>query len=246
MTLKHKTILAAILLLAGFAASASELPRPEYPRPQFERTEWVNLNGEWTYTFDFGNSGWQNGYPASEGFDNKITVPFAPESELSGVGYKDFINNIWYHRTFTVPSEWSGKRIRLNFGAVYYVSEVYVDGEFVGRHFGGSSSFAYDITDFLKGEGEHHLVVKASSDVRSGLQSAGKQSLKLKSMDCNYTRTTGIWQTVWMEPVATQGLAYVQVITDIDQKQVIIHPKFNRESSGTLTVSLLGGGKSSI
>ncbi len=243
MTLKQLTVLTAILLLSGLTASAAELPRPEYPRPQFERTEWVNLNGEWTYTFDFGDSGWQKGYPASEGFDNRIIVPFAPESELSGVGHKDFINNIWYHRTFSVPSEWNGKRIRLNFGAVYYESEVYIDGEFVGRHFGGSSSFAYDITDFLKGEGEHHLVVKASSDVRSGMQSAGKQSLKLKSMDCNYTRTTGIWQTVWMEPVAVEGLASVQVITDIDQKQVIIHPKFNRESSGTLTVSLLGGAK---
>ncbi len=243
MTLKKIIISAAVLLLAGTAASAAELPRPEYPRPQFERTEWINLNGEWTYAFDFGDSGWQKGYPQSEGFDGKIIVPFAPESELSGVGYKDFINNIWYHRTFTVPAEWSGRRIRLNFGAVYYTSEVYVDGTFVGRHFGGSSSFAYDITDFLQGDGEHNLVVKASSDVRGGQQSAGKQSLKLNSMDCNYTRTTGIWQTVWMEPVAKEGLSHVQVVTDIDQNQLVVRPKFNRESDGTLTVILKEGAK---
>ena len=210
-------ILAAVSILCSGAVKGASLPRAEYPRPQFERADWQNLNGRWTYIFDFSDTGFQRGYQASTGFDGSITVPFAPESELSGVGYKDYISNIWYHRTISIPQEWAGKNIRLNFGAVYYTSEVYIDGQFVGRHFGGSSSFSYDITRFVSDGKEHNLVVKASSDLRSGLQGAGKQSLQYASHACNYTRTTGIWQTVWMEPVSPAGLQNVQVITDIDQ-----------------------------
>ena len=237
-------ILAAVSILCSGAVKGASLPRAEYPRPQFERADWQNLNGRWTYTFDFSDTGFQRGYQASTGFDGSITVPFAPESELSGVGYKDYISNIWYHRTISIPQEWAGKNIRLNFGAVYYTSEVYIDGQFVGRHFGGSSSFSYDITRFVSDGKEHNLVVKASSDLRSGLQGAGKQSLQYASHACNYTRTTGIWQTVWMEPVSPAGLQNVQVITDIDQKQVIVHPWFFAETSGhTLKVTLIEGEK---
>ena len=237
-------ILAAVSILCSGAVKGASLPRAEYPRPQFERADWQNLNGRWTYIFDFSDTGFQRGYQASTGFDGSITVPFAPESELSGVGYKDYISNIWYHRTISIPQEWAGKNIRLNFGAVYYTSEVYIDGQFVGRHFGGSSSFSYDITRFVSDGKEHNLVVKASSDLRSGLQGAGKQSLQYASHACNYTRTTGIWQTVWMEPVSPAGLQNVQVITDIDQKQVIVHPWFFAETSGhTLKVTLIEGEK---
>ena len=240
-------ILAAVSILCSGAVKGASLPRAEYPRPQFERADWQNLNGRWTYIFDFSDTGFQRGYQASTGFDGSITVPFAPESELSGVGYKDYISNIWYHRTISIPQEWTGKNIRLNFGAVYYTSEVYIDGQFVGRHFGGSSSFSYDITRFVSDGKEHNLVVKASSDLRSGLQGAGKQSLQYASHACNYTRTTGIWQTVWMEPVSPAGLQNVQVITDIDQKQVIVHPWFFAETSGhTLKVTLIEGEKTVV
>ena len=240
-------ILAAVSILCSGAVKGASLPRAEYPRPQFERADWQNLNGRWTYIFDFSDTGFQRGYQASTGFDGSITVPFAPESELSGVGYKDYISNIWYHRTISIPQEWAGKNIRLNFGAVYYTSEVYIDGQFVGRHFGGSSSFSYDITRFVSDGKEHNLVVKASSDLRSGLQGAGKQSLQYASHACNYTRTTGIWQTVWMEPVSPAGLQNVQVITDIDQKQVIVHPWFFAETSGhTLKVTLIEGEKTVV
>ena len=240
-------ILAAVSILCSGAVKGASLPRAEYPRPQFERADWQNLNGRWTYIFDFSDTGFQRGYQASTGFDGSITVPFAPESELSGVGYKDYISNIWYHRTISIPQEWAGKNIRLNFGAVYYTSQVYIDGQFVGRHFGGSSSFSYDITRFVSDGKEHNLVVKASSDLRSGLQGAGKQSLQYASHACNYTRTTGIWQTVWMEPVSPAGLQNVQVITDIDQKQVIVHPWFFAETSGhTLKVTLIEGEKTVV
>ena len=192
-----KKILIAAVLAAGmaFQTNAADIPRKEYPRPQFERTAWVNLNGEWDYTFDFSNSGMEQEYHKATSFSGKITVPFCPESSLSGVGHKDFINHIWYHREISIPQDWSGKNVLLNFGAVYYNSEIYIDGALAGRHFGGSSSFSIDITKLVTPGKVHHLVVRASSDLRSGMQSAGKQSLQFGSYGCNYTRTTGIWQT---------------------------------------------------
>ena len=237
-----KTAITLFFLLQA-ACLFSQIPRPEYPRPQFERTDWINLNGEWTYTFDFGASGLERGYVGSKGFDGKIIVPFAPESKLSGVGHTDFIGRIWYQRTIDIPADWSGRNVMLNFGAVYYTSEVYVDGRFVGRHFGGSTSFSYDITAFVKPGGSHSLVVFATSDLRSGKQTAGKQSLQYASHSCDYTRTTGIWQTVWMEAVAPEALARVQMTTDIDQQQLIVAPQFFRESPNTLRVTLRDGGK---
>ena len=174
-----KKILIAAVLAAGmaFQTNAADIPRKEYPRPQFERTAWVNLNGEWDYTFDFSNSGMEQEYHKATSFSGKITVPFCPESSLSGVGHKDFINHIWYHREISIPQDWSGKNVLLNFGAVYYNSEIYIDGALAGRHFGGSSSFSIDITKLVTSGKVHHLVVRASSDLRSGMQSAGKQSL---------------------------------------------------------------------
>lgn len=132
--MKLKVLAVAALLTMGVAcrANATDTPRSEYPRPQFERAAWVNLNGEWNYTFDFANSGIERGLEKATSFDGKITVSFCPESKLSEVGHKDFINHIWYHRTLTVPQEWSGRNILLNFGAVYYNSEIYIDGKIAG------------------------------------------------------------------------------------------------------------------
>ena len=145
-----KRISIAFLSLFLCVASVWSMPRPEYPRPQFERAGWVNLNGEWTCSFDFGGSGMEREFYKSKGFDKKITVPFCPESKLSGIGYTDFINHFWYQRPITIPQEWNGKNILLNFGAVYYKSEVYIDGVLANRHFGGTSSFAVDITSLVK------------------------------------------------------------------------------------------------
>ena len=124
------------------------IPRPEHPRPQFERADWLNLNGEWSFTFDFGKSGLELGRELfrSRGFESKIRVPFCPESALSGVRHTDFIEAMWYHRLLEVPAVWSGKRVLLHFGAVDYESEVFIDGKSVGIHFGGSASFTWDIT----------------------------------------------------------------------------------------------------
>lgn len=233
------------VLLAFFAfVCASAIPRAEYPRPQFERGDWQNLNGEWTYELDLVQTGHERNLMNSEGFDGKIIVPFAPESKLSGVGHKDFIPSIWYQREITVPQEWNGKDILLNFGAVYYVSEIYIDGKFVDRHHGGSDSFTVDITKFVKPGNTHSLVVCASSDLRSRMQSAGKQSLRHGPFECMYTRTTGIWQTVWMEAVAPTGIQRVKYVTDIDRSIVTMEFTMRRNAAGNLlTVNVKDGKK---
>ena len=243
--MKITEFLTAALFLAGtvFQANASDIPRGEYPRPQFERTAWMNLNGVWDYTFDFSGSGLERGLEKATAFEGRITVPFCPESSLSGVGYTDFINCIWYHREVAVPEAWRGKDILLNFGAVYYNAEVYVDGVFAARHIGGSSSFSVDLTRLVTPGKSHHLVVRATSDVRSTTQGAGKQNLQYASYGCNYTRTTGIWQTVWMEAVDPAGLLSAHVVTDIDQGQLVITPRFRSESGNTLHIAVKEGGK---
>lgn len=239
-----KKLLLSILSLFAVVTSFAAQPRAEYPRPQFDRSEsWVNLNGEWSYKIDHAAIGLEKDYMNSKGFDGKIIVPFAPESELSGVGYTDIIEDMWYQRTISVPSDWNGKNVMLNFGAVYYESEVYIDGKFVGRHFGGSSSFSYDITEFIKDGADHNLVVYVQSDLRSGLQTAGKQSLRNDSWSCMYTRTTGIWQTVWMEAVDFAGIQRATVITDIDNNRVTVAPHFYNESAAKLRVTMKDGKK---
>lgn len=239
--MKRITTLSFFMLFCWITAFA--IPRAEYPRPQFERNAWINLNGEWTYSFDFGGSGLEREWFKSTGFDQKIIVPFCPESKLSGVEYKDFINHMWYHRTISIPQDWANKQVLLNFGAVYYKSEIYIDGVFAARHFGGTSSFQIDITPYVKAGQTHNLVVYVESDVRSTHQPSGKQNLQFASYGCNYTRTTGIWQTVWMEAVHPEGLQSVQMIPDIDQQQLIIRPRFYKELGGKLEVTLKDNGK---
>lgn len=240
--MKKRLVSMALALMTFIGVSA--MPRAEYPRPQFERTDWLNLNGEWTYELDLVQTGHERGMMNSAGFEGRIIVPFAPESELSGVGHKDFIPSIWYQREITVPQSWEGKDILLNFGAVYYVSEIYVDGKFVDRHHGGSDSFTVDITRFVKPGGTHSLVVCASSDLRARMQSAGKQSLRHGPFECMYTRTTGIWQTVWMEAVAPTGIQRVKYVTDIDRSTVSMEFTMRRNATGNmLTVNVLDGKK---
>ena len=236
------------LMIVWFCAVAmyaqTEIPRPEHPRPQFVRDSWVNLNGSWTYTFDFGESGLARGLEKSEGFDGKITVPFCPESKLSGVEYKDFINCMWYQRSVEVPAAWEGKKILLNFGAVDYYSTIYVNGNLAGRHWGGSSSFSVDMTKYVKAGEKANIVVCVKDDLRSSEQTGGKQSFNYHSAGCNYTRVTGIWQTVWMEAVASTGLKEVYVKPDLDNNQFLLEPKFYALEKGlSLNVKLMDGNK---
>jgi len=238
-TLNRFVVLVVLFSLNIFSsnllkAEDESIPRSEYPRPQFQREEWLNLNGEWSFEFDFGNSGVEQGFRSSQGFSKKIRVPFCPESKLSGVAYTDFINYMWYHRKVTAPSNWQGKRINLNFGAVDYMCEVYVNGAFVGRHYGGSSSFSFDITNSIKVGETFNLVVFVEDNTRSGEQPLGKQSKEYQPKRTRYTRTTGIWQTVWLESASKEGLQKCQILPDLDQKKFDFIPQFYGSKKGNL------------
>lgn len=206
------------------------IPRPEHPRPQFQRLAWQSLNGPWAFEVDPGNSGLAQGWDQDAShFKALITVPFCPESAMSGLGQTDFMNVVWYHREFELPADWryvqQGSRVLLHFGAVDWACRIWVNGDEMGQHNGGSSSFALDITDALN-DGANQLVVRAEDDIRSGLQPAGKQSLRYQSFAASYTRTTGIWQSVWLESVPATRIDSVQIIPDWPGGRLLIVPRY--------------------
>ncbi|MBP3389317.1 MAG: beta-galactosidase [Clostridia bacterium] len=175
--------------------------RTEHPKPQFEREGWLCLNGPWEFEIDHGNSGEARGlYKENTPFSRTIEVPFCPESSLSGVGYTDFMSSVWYRRRIEVSAAQLKGRVLLHFGAVDHKATIYVNETPCGSHTGGYVSFSVDITDALK-EGTNTLVVHAEDDTRSTVIPSGKQSPQYASYACFYTRTTGIWQTVWLEYV---------------------------------------------
>lgn len=183
---------------------------PEYPRPQLERNEWVNLNGEWEYAIK------PKGETEPATFDGNILVPFAVESSLSGVqknvGGK---NELWYKRSFSIPSAWKNKHVMLNFGAVDWKADVFVNDILIGSHQGGYTPFSFDITPYLNGKGNQKLVVRVWDPSERGFQPRGKQTGRPEGIW--YTPVTGIWQTVWLEPVADNHIASVKSIPDIDK-----------------------------
>lgn len=202
----------------------SSLPRSEHPKPQMQRKNWINLNGEWDFAFDFGKSGIDRKVYEEKMLDKKIMVPFCPESELSGIGYKDFIPAVWYLRTFQLTDAQMNGRILLHFGAVDYECHVWINGKKAGAHKGGYASFTFDITD-LAIAGKNYVTVYAADDQRSGKQCKGKQSSLFYSNGCDYTRTTGIWQTVWLEFVPFQYIEQVQFYPNIAEKSLTIKAK---------------------
>ncbi len=193
--------------------------RSEYPNPQFEREKWINLNGTWEFEIDNSNSGHERGYVEKEHLNGDINVPFCPESKLSGIENKDFMLAVWYKKQVNLRK--TGERIILHFGAVDYLAKVYLNGTFIGKHIGGYASFSFDITDAAK-DGENIITVYAYDDVRSGKQPRGKQSGSYQSMGCDYTRTTGIWQTVWIEFVPKYYIKNVKYQSDIANQCVYI------------------------
>ncbi len=173
------------------------IPRSEYPRPQFVRPDWLCLNGIWEFEIDQGDSGLQRGL-LGRPLRDRIMVPFCPESELSGIGNNDFLNAVWYRREIAIPAEWECSRIVLHFQASDYDTFVWANGREVGRHRGGMTPFSCELTDIVNpGEGVT-LVVRVRDDGRDSMPS-GKQAWIYENCDCHYTRTTGIWQTVWLE-----------------------------------------------
>lgn len=210
---------------------------PEYPRPLMERSEWQNLNGEWEYAIQY------KGKAEPVAFDGLILVPFAIESSLSGVqkevGEK---NELWYKRTFTVPSSWKNKDLLLNFGAVDWKADVFVNDILIGSHQGGFTPFSFNITPYLKGSGSQKLVVRVWDPSDKGFQPRGKQTSKPEGIW--YTPVTGIWQTVWLEPVAKTHITGIKAVSDIDQNTLNVEVGTSSACpEGIVTVQLLDKGK---
>ncbi|HID23795.1 MAG TPA: glycoside hydrolase family 2, partial [Planctomycetaceae bacterium] len=193
-----------------------ETVHPEYPRPQMVREAWRNLNGLWDYAVVATDA------PQPSKFDGKILVPFPIESALSGVGKRlDETSRLWYRRSFVVPKDWNGKRILLHFGAVDWDATVWVNGKQVGSHRGGYDPFRFDITDALKPGGSQELVVAVWDPTADG-QAKGKQVRKPRGIW--YTPSSGIWQTVWLEPVAATHLETLRIVPLFDESAVEIRP----------------------
>lgn len=212
------------------------IPRAEHLNPQWERDTWKNLNGPWEFEFDFGCSAVERRLWEKERFDREILVPFCPESRLSGIGYTDFINGVAYRKNFELSQEELSGRVLLHFGAVDYEASVYVNGTLVGSHKGGYTSFCFDITKHVA-PGPNTLFVAVKDDVRSGLQPKGKQAHLYASSGCDYTRTTGIWQTVWLEFVPERHIQSAKYYPDPANGKVTVTGLI--QGQGTLQLTAL-------
>jgi beta-galactosidase/beta-glucuronidase len=210
---------------------------PEYPRPLLERKDWQNLNGEWDYAIK----------PAGEtepgSFDGQILVPFAVESSLSGVQKEVGPDNeLWYKRTFSIPSSWGNKDVVLNFGAVDWKADVFVNDVLVGSHQGGYTPFSFNITPYLTGKNNQKLVVRVWDPTDRGFQPRGKQVANPQGIW--YTPVTGIWQTVWLEPVSHDHITNIKAIPNIDKNVLNVNVSTASNCpSEIITVNILDKGK---
>ncbi|MGG3467574.1 sugar-binding domain-containing protein [Neobacillus pocheonensis] len=197
--------------------------RQEYPRPQLIREKWLNLNGVWEFAFDNDNVGTeQKWYELScRAFNKEINVPFAYQTKLSGIEDPTFHDIVWYKREFEIPENWSGNRVILHFGAVDYRAWVYINEQFIGFHEGGNVGFHFDITDHLK-NGKQTVVVKVEDPSTDETIPRGKQYWIEESDSIWYTRTTGIWQTVWIEPVNPTYLSKLRFTPDVDRGDICV------------------------
>lgn len=253
MRYKIITSIAAILAVAGTLSAQQWAPagdriktkwaeevsptnaHPEYPRPQMVRSEWQSLNGLWDYAIT------PKSEPRPAKFDGKILVPFAVESSLSGVGRKVTPDDaLWYKTTFTVPSAWKGKRLMLNFDAVDWKTVVYVNDIQIGSHTGGYTHFSFDVTPYLK-SGANSLVLKVEDATDNDFQPRGKQVSKPSGIW--YTAVSGIWQSVWMEPVAPAHVTDYNVVSSIKEKAINVTVDAEGVQEGdVIKVFLLNGG----
>jgi beta-galactosidase/beta-glucuronidase len=200
-------------------AMSTSQARSEHPQPQFVRETWLNLNGEWEFDYDDQASGERERWYDGKSLPKRINVPYCFQSKLSGIGETDFHDIVWYRRSFSLPKDFAGKNVLLHFGAVDYHAKVWVNGKFVKEHIGGHTPFSIDITLELT-SGENVIVVRAHDSSKDITVPRGKQFWEEKSKGIFYTRTTGIWQTVWLEAVHPVHLRRAMLTPDIENNEV--------------------------
>lgn len=227
--------------------------RTEYPRPELVRENWTCLNGEWDFAlcpnhpevlerhFLASNPKWGREYVLENDFPLKINVPFCPESELSGIGKKDFIVACRYRKVLKIDKK-PHKRYLVNFEAVFHTANVFLGGRHVLEHKGGYTPFTVDVTDYIE-NCEVEIIVHVYGDARDGRQPSGKQSPKTNSYGCMYTRSTGIWQSVWLEEVSENYLGSVRITPDPDNKCAHVRLETVGNDDKTVTLSALFGGR---
>ena len=210
-------------------------PLPEYPRPQMVRPDWLSLNGVWQYQ----PGGDKDAVPTGKKLASEILVPFPVESALSGV--MEHHDRLWYRRMFTVPPAWDGRQVILHFGAVDYECEVFLNGKSMGTHRGGYDSFSFDITPFLSGFAEpQEIIVRVYDPTEEGGQPRGKQTTHPAGVI--YSSNTGIWQTVWLEPVARGGISDLKLVPDVDASQLRLTVNTTGEAPGeSVSVTVRSG-----
>lgn len=191
----------------------------------------MNLNGTWEFEIDHGRSGRERGLQHAESLRERITVPFCPESKLSGIGCTDFMAGVWYRREIEVPSEWAGRQVLLHIGACDFRTTVFVNGTAVGTHTGGYTPFAFPIAQFLR-NGRNVVTIFAEDDTRSPSQPTGKQSELYHSHGCHYTRTTGIWQTVWLEPVPHLHITGLRITPLLEAGAAVVEVRLSGAADG--------------
>jgi beta-galactosidase/beta-glucuronidase len=206
----------ALLLVLSLSLIAQEIPRSEYPQPQFQRETWQTLNGLWEFEYDDAGKGIAENWAAGKRkLARTILVPFAPETSKSGIGDTGFHAIVWYRRSVTIPPAWKGRRVLLHFGAVDYRAQVWINGRAIGEHEGGNVPFSFDVTDYLEPTG-NTLVVRAEDPPTDRYIPRGKQYWEPKSRGIFYTRTTGIWQPVWIEATGDSFLNRVRITPSVE------------------------------
>jgi beta-galactosidase/beta-glucuronidase len=223
---------------------AMNVPRCEYPRPQFARPDWLCLNGEWQFEIDDGNTGLERGL-RDRALSGTIVVPFCPESKLSGVEHVDFMDAVWYRREVEIPAAWAGRKVLLHFQAVDYDTTVWVNGQEVARHRGGFTPIACDLGGVVN-PGETATIVVRAQDYHDVPLPRGKQSNRYGNYSCLYTRTTGIWQTVWLEPVPETYLRRPRVTPDLAHGAFRVEQPIGGRAAGHRVRVQLSDGKGMI